>query len=128
MNLEALQKDLKEKTSFSVSPETIITVLQYAMEAVETTTLKGVEKKAAVMQLVRKVVIDAPMEDSIERILIEMIDDGIVSHTIDVIVAASRGRLHLNGVANASKIVCTNVAPQLGKCLSSCFPCITSCV
>lgn len=91
------------------------------MEAVEVTTLKGNEKKKAVMDIVRKAVVDAPMEDHIEKILLEMIDDGIVSHTIDIIVSASRGNINLNGMANASQVVCTNLVPHLGTCLTWCF-------
>ena len=107
--------------SLTITPDTIITVLQYAMEAVEVTTLKGDEKKKAVMDIVRKAVVDAPMEDHIEKILLEMIDDGIVSHTIDIIVSASRGNINLNGMANASQIVCTNLVPHFGTCLTWCF-------
>lgn len=107
--------------SLTITPDTIVTVLQYAMEAVEVTTLTGAQKKKAVMDIIRKAVIDAPMEDHIENILIEMIDDGIVSHVIDIIVSASRGNVNLNGMANASQVVCTNLIPHLGTCLTSCF-------
>lgn len=111
-------------SSLTITPDTIVAVLQYAMEAVEVTTLTGDEKKKAVMDIVRKAVLDAPMEDHIEKILIEMIDDGIVSHTIDIIVSASRGNLNLNGMAKASQVVCTHFpkwVPHLGKCLTWCF-------
>jgi hypothetical protein len=91
------------------------------MEAVEVTTLKGDEKKKAAMDIVRKAVVDAPMEDHIENILLEMIDDGIVSHTIDIIVSASRGNVNLNGMANASQVVCKKLVPHLGTCLTWCF-------
>ena len=104
--------------SLTITPDTIVTVLQYAMEAVEVTTFTGDEKKKAVIDIVRKAVVDAPMDDHVENILLEMIDDGIVSHTIDIIVSASRGKLHLNGVTNASKVVCTNLVPH---CMTWCF-------
>ena len=121
-HIETARKDFEFKiTSLTITPDTIVTVLQYAMEAVEVTTLTGAEKKKAVMDIVRKAVVDAPMEDHMEKILIEMIDDGIVSHTIDIIVSASRGNVNLNGMANASQIVCTNILPHLGTCLSWCF-------
>ena len=107
--------------SLTITPNTIVTVLQYAMEAVEVTTLNGEEKKKAVIFIVRKAVVDAPMDYHVENILLEMIDDGIVSHTIDIIVSASRGNLNLKGVANASQVVCTNMVPHLGHCLTWCF-------
>lgn len=91
------------------------------MEAVEVTTLSGEEKKKAVIEIVEKAVVDTPMDDHIEKILLEMIEDGIVSHTIDIIVSASRGNLNLNGVAGASQVVCTNLVPHIGTCLTWCF-------
>uniref|UniRef100_A0A6C0J033 Uncharacterized protein n=1 Tax=viral metagenome TaxID=1070528 RepID=A0A6C0J033_9ZZZZ len=107
--------------SLNITPDTIVTVLQYAMEAVEVTTLKGDEKKKAVMDIVRKTVEDVPTQNYMKKTLIEMIDNGIVSHTIDIIVSASRGNLNLNGMANTSKVVCTNLIPHLGTCLKWCF-------
>lgn len=121
-DIEIARKSFEFKvSSLTITPDTIVTVLQYAMEAVEVTTLKGDEKKKAVMVIIRKAVEDANMEDHIENILIEMINDGIVSHTIDIIVSASRGNLNLNGMANASQVVCTNLVPQFGTCLRRCF-------
>ena len=122
---ELIFKKAKEDFIFklgdmSITPDSIILVLQYAMEIVELTTLTGPEKKTAVMELVRSAVIDAPMDAHIEKILLEMIDDGILSHIIDIIVSAARGELHLNAVMSASTIACSSIAPRLAKC----FPCI----
>lgn len=119
MTLEGAQNEFELKVaSLVISPSTIILVLQYAMEAVELTTLSGAEKKHAVVQLVKKAVVDAPIDSGVESILLEMIDDGIIGHTIDIIVSASRGELNLNGVAKTSQIMCSNLAPL---CVSSCF-------
>ena len=118
-----MKTDFQAKISLvTVSPESIMLILQYAMETVELTTLKGEAKKDAVVDLVRNVVVDAPIDSKVESILLEMIDDGIIKHTIDVIVSASRGRLNLNGVTSAGQIVCSNIAPHLGKCMTSCLP------
>lgn len=106
--------------SMHITPDSIILVLRYAMEVVELTTLTGPDKKTAAIELVRNAVLDAPMDDNVESLLLKMIDDGILSHTVDVIVSAARGELHLNGVMNASKIACSSLAP----CLTKCFPCI----
>lgn len=119
------KKDLIFKLGdMSITPDSIILVLQYTMEIVELTTLTGPEKKTAVMELVRSAVIDAPMDAHIEKILLEMIDDGILSHTIDIIVSAARGELHLNAVMSASTIACSSIAPHTASVLAKCFPCI----
>tara|TARA_B100001175_G_C19432018_1_gene601683 strand:- start:236 stop:670 length:435 start_codon:yes stop_codon:yes gene_type:complete len=107
-----------------ITPDSIILVLQYAMEIVELTTLTGPEKKTAVIDLIRNAVVDAPMNDHIESILLEMIDDGILSHIIDVIVSAARGKLHLSAAMSASTIAYSSIAPHTVSCLAKCFPCI----
>ena len=117
-DLETAKKNFELKiASLSITPDTIIKVLQYAMEAVEVTTLTGEEKKKAVIDIVCKVVADAPLDDRTEKILVEMIEDGIIGHTIDIIVSASRGNLNLEGVTGASRVVCTNLMPHLGRWL-----------
>lgn len=119
--VEGVQEDFRSKVaSLTVSTDSIITVLQYAMEAVEATTLSGAEKKDAVMRLVRDVVTDAPIDPQTQSILLEMIQDGIISHTIDIVVSASRGKLNLNGVAEAGQIVCSSLLPHMGKWITSC--------
>jgi len=121
-DIETARKNFEFKiASLTITPDTMITVLQYAMEAVEVTTLTGNEKKTAVMDIVKKAVVDAPMDSDIKTILLEMIEDGIVSHTIDIIISASRGNLNLNSVAGASQVVCTNLTPHIGWCISWCF-------
>jgi len=120
--LETARENFELKiASLSITPDTIIKVLQYAMEAVEATALTGAEKKNAVIDIVRKVVVDAPLDDHTEKILVEMIEDGIVGHTIDIIVSASRGNLNLEGVTGASRVVCTNLMPYLGRWLRRCL-------
>ena len=122
-DLETMKTDFQAKISLvTVSPESIMLILQYAMETVELTTLKGEAKKDAVVDLVRNVVVDAPIDSKVESILLEMIDDGIIKHTIDIVVSASRGKLNLNGVTSAGQIVCSNIGPHIGKCITSCLP------
>ena len=125
LTVKKAKEDLYFKLGdMSITPDSIILVLQYAMEIVELTTLTGPEKKAAVIELVRSAVVDTPMDDHIESILLEMIDDGIISHTIDIIVSAARGQLHLNAVMSASTIACSSISPHTASVLAKCFPCI----
>ena len=121
-DIESIRTDFNFKiSSLTISPDTIILVLQYAMEAVEASTLSGTEKKQAVMDLVKKAVTDAPIDNHVETVLLEMIDDGIISHTIDIIVSASRKELNLNSVGHASQILCSQFVPHLWNCFKSCY-------
>ena len=122
--LENVQASFRSKVShLQVAPETIIIILQFAMEAVEASMLHGLEKKNAVVILIRRIVIDAPIDDHIETLLLEMIDDGIVGHIIDITVAASKGKLHLNASLEAGKIAAVNLASILSGCFTKCLPC-----
>ena len=103
--------------SIRISPDTLILVLQYAIETVEMTQLTGIDKKNAATYLVRRVVIHTEMEESTKKLLLELIDGGIMGYTIDIIVAASKGKVHINGVINASKILCIPVCSRMVSCI-----------
>ena len=126
MDLETVKKEFRIKiASLTIDTNTIMMVLQYAMEAVEVTTLSGHEKKEAVVDMIERAVFDAPMPTEVRNILLEMVNDGIISHTIDIIISASRGKLNVNSISGASQVVCTNIFPHLIHCITGC---ITSCI
>ena len=112
--------------NIKITSYSIILILKYAMQIVELTTLSGLEKRDAVIELVRSAVTDVSTNDDIESILLQMIDTDILSNVIDVIISATRGELHLNGVFNTSKIACSSLGSHTSTCLSKCFPCIKS--
>ena len=58
-----LQSTLKER-NIEVSSKTITQIVKIAMEIVEATKLKGKEQKALVERIVRKIVTDAPLDES----------------------------------------------------------------
>ena len=118
--LRKAQAEFENKvSSLAISPQTIITILQYAMEAVELTTLRGDEKRSGVIQLVRQTVALAPVDDAIQAVLVKMLDDGIVEHIIEIVVAASRGKLNLNAATGAGRVICTGLATGcIPRCLA----------
>ena len=99
--------NLKEKIGdLVISTETIVLVLKYAMEVVEVTELKGKEQKDLAIKLVRVVVVEAPISDENEKLLLDMIDNNILGNTVDLIVEASRGNLDINKVVAVGKVCC----------------------
>ena len=95
--------DLKSKIgSIEINAETIIEVLRFAMEVVETTQLKGVEQKTMAIKLVREVVVEAPISDVREKLLLDMIDTGVLGNTVDLIVLATQGKLDINLIAQTA--------------------------
>jgi len=98
---KSLNVKLKD-TEINVS--TIMTVVKIAMEDVELTKVKGEKQKDLALKLIQKIVKDAPISDEKEKLLLDMLKEGVVDATIDLVVAASKGQLKINLV----KEVATN--------------------
>ena len=94
--------------NLEITPETITTVIQLAMEIVEASNLKGKAQKKLVTKIVKKVVEDAPISDEKEKLILDMIEFGVVGNVIDLVVSASKGELNINSA----------VATATGCCLS----------
>ena len=73
---------------------------------VEATKLKGKEQKALVERIVRKIVTDAPLDESKKSIVISMLDEGIVGDVIDLVVSATKGELDINSVEKVATGCC----------------------
>ena len=100
-----LQTTLKER-NIEVSSKTITQIVKIAMEIVEATKLKGKEQKALVERIVRKIVTDAPLEESKKSIVISMLDEGIVGDVIDLVISATKGELDINTVEEVATGCC----------------------
>ena len=100
-----LQSTLKEK-NIEVSSKTITQIVKIAMEIVEATKLKGKEQKALVERIVRKIVTDAPLDESKKSIVISMLEEGIVGDVIDLVISATKGELNINTVEKVATGCC----------------------
>ena len=100
-------KELKKKTkNIDINAKTIIEVVRFAMEIVEATTVKGEEQKQLVENLVKQIIVEAPISDDKEKTLLFMINEGIVGDIIDLVVSATKGELNINAVVELSKVCC----------------------
>ena len=88
-----------------IDSRNITLVIKLAMEIVEASALKGEEQKKLVEKIVRKIVVEAPIEDDKEKLLLDMIDEGVVGDVIDLVVSASNGELDIN-VAEKAAVGC----------------------
>jgi hypothetical protein len=110
--LESLNDKLKNK---EISVGNIMLIVQSAMEVVEITKVKGEQQKDLAVKLIKKIIIDAPISDSKEKLLIDMIEGGVVGSTIDLVVAASQGRLNINVVSEVAIGCCEFIMKKLKK-------------
>lgn len=103
--LKLLNNKLKDT---EICFENMMTIVKHAMEIVEITKKKGEEQKKLAISLTKKIIVDSPISDAKEKLLLDMINMGLLSSTMDLIVAASRGELDINVIKKT--------------CMSSCFP------
>ncbi len=92
-----------------ITSKTITTVIQISMEIVEATALKGEEQKKLVEKLVTKSVKDAPITEEKRKLLLSMIDEGIVGDVIDLVVSATKGELDVNAIEQVAVGCCLSV-------------------
>ena len=104
--IDALAKLNEKTTGLDVNPKTIMTILKFSMEVVETTKLKGEDQKELAVKLVRQIVVEAPITDDKEKLLLDMIDEDILGDTINLIIAASKGELDINNVLEVASGCC----------------------
>ena len=103
LNAELASRDIV------ITSKTITTVIQISMEIVEATSLKGEEQKKLVEKLVTKSVKDAPITEEKRKLLLSMIDEGIVGDVIDLVVSATKGELDVNALEKAAVGCCLSV-------------------
>lgn len=111
-SLEILKDRLKGE---DIGIDNIMKIVKLSMEVVEVTALKGVEQKNLCVLLVRRVVEDAPITDDKEKLLLDMIDSGILGNTIDLVVAATKGELGLNDVLTVAAGCCASFFKKTAK-------------
>ena len=101
--MEELKKQIN---GIEINADTIIKVLKLAMEVVEASKLKGPAQRELAIKLVRQVVVDAPISDEKEKLLIDLIDNGILSNTVDLVVEASKGEVNINTAVKVASGCC----------------------
>ena len=105
ISLKKLNEEL-ESRNIEITPGSITIVIKICMEIAEATRLKGKEQKVLVERLVKKVVKDAPISDEKEKLLLDMIEEGVVGDVIDLVISATKGELDINAVEKAAVGCC----------------------
>lgn len=89
-----------------ITIENIMTVVKFSIEVVEITELKGEEQKNMAICLVRTLVIEAPISDEKEKLLLDIIDQGVLGNTVDLVIDASKGNLKINKIVKIASGCC----------------------
>ena len=101
------RKNLLDKIGkLEINTQTIIVILKMAMEIVEATQLKGKAQKQLCIKLVKDIVIAAPLSGSHEKLILDMIDSGVLDNTIDLVVDATQGKIDINAAIGVATGCC----------------------
>ncbi len=101
------RKNLLDKIGkLEINTQTIIVILKMAMEIVEATQLKGTAQKQLCIKLVKDIVIAAPLSGSHEKLILDMIDSGVLDNTIDLVIDATQGKIDINAAIGVATGCC----------------------
>lgn len=106
-DFEKCYEELKKQTiDLDITPQSVIKILQFAMENVEASAVKGEAQKVLVEKLVKQVIVDAPITDLKEKLLLDMIEEGILGDVASLVVSATKGELNINAIAEVAGVCC----------------------
>lgn len=107
---EEVYVDLLDKINtlegFELNAHNLIKILKITIEIVEVLEMPGKEKKSLVIDLLRKYVQESSINETEKNICLEMINNGTLSETIDLVIDASNGRLEINNVIDLGQSCC----------------------
>ena len=88
-----------------VKPTTLTIIIKYTMEAIEKTPVKGKQQLDFALRIIGDLIKELP--DSDEKLfLIQTHKNGGIKDTIELVVAASKGELNINQVAEVASSSC----------------------
>ena len=96
--------NVKERlTNIGLKPSTLSKLIQFTMEAIEDTPVKGAEQKELALKVMKSLVEELPEGNKEKIFLLESFDSGSVDGTIELVVAASKNELTINHVVEITK-------------------------
>ena len=110
--LKEAQDKLKDK---EINISNVMAIVQITMESVELTKVKGEKQKDLAVKLIEKIIKDAPISDDKEKFLLDMVKEGVIGSTIDLVVAASKGELDINSVKEVAVGCCGFLIKKIKK-------------
>ena len=100
-------EELKQRSNeIEINGQNLMIIVKYAMEIVEVSELKGVEQKEIAIKLVKKLVDNSKLKDNIKLTINDIIDSGVLSVTIDLIVDATKGKIDINLKKKLKRFCC----------------------
>lgn len=114
----ALEELKKEVGKMEISPKSLMTIGKLAMEIVENTDVKGEAQKELVVRLVESIIKECNIDNNIKEACTDMIGNGTLSTTVELLVSASKGEFNINKITPEQA---TGIFNTIKKLLTMCF-------
>lgn len=115
---EAIKEVRYELGAIGIKPSTLSIVIKHTMEVVENTPVKGKDQMNYALLIISDLVNE--LEESDEKtLLIQMLDNGGIKDTMELIIDVSKGNLKINKVAEVAAEGC--LGPCFNYIMSTCF-------
>ena len=116
---EGLWDKFRQKIEgIEINAETVMTLLRYAMEVVELSEIKGPQQKEMALKLLTLAIEDSCLDD--KEIYLNMVNNGVMAITVDIIVDATKGKLAVNKTIKKAKGILVQVKNVING-LVSCY-------
>ena len=101
---EGLWDKFRQKIEgIEINAETVMTLLRYAMEVVELSEIKGPQQKEMALKLLTLAIEDSCLDASHKETYLNMVKNGVMATTVDIIVDATKGKLAVNKTIKKAK-------------------------
>ena len=103
-----------------INAETVMTLLRYAMEVAELSEIKGPQQKEMALKLLTLAIEDSCLDASHKETYLNMVKNGIMATTVDIIIDATKGKLAVNKTIKQAKGIWVQVRNVING-LVSCY-------
>lgn len=104
---ECYSKFYNNAFSIEISPKNLVTLTVIAMEVVELAiTNNGDRQKSLVIKILQKYITNSQLSDVAEKYYLELIENGMISAIIEVIIASTKNRIGVNSRIIVKKSGC----------------------
>lgn len=95
----------------------IFKYLKIIIESVEKENIKGKEKKEMSLRILRGIIDESELDESKKVYAISLIDNGVISNSIDIIISAASGDLEINMNMELAEKTCSQFIIPCGKAI-----------
>lgn len=110
---ENFKTEIESIDGFQLNTHNLLKILKIGIEIVEFLNLKGSEKKRLVIDLVKKYVEEVEIDNLEKNMCLELVNNGTVEGTIELVISASNGELNINNVIDLGSSCCAILLKRL---------------